>query len=85
MKATQETQDTRLSSQGRSFTRSTQESPQERGQNNKHKRYLKERGLHHKHKSFLKNTRQNPRRAPPPQARTIEEVSTKIITQEQNQ
>ena len=45
----------------------------------------RERGLHHKHKSFLKNTRQNPRRAPLPQARTLEEISTKIINQEQNQ
>ena len=43
-----------------------------------------ERGIHHKHKSFSKNTRLNPRRAPPPQARTIEEICTKIIDQEQN-
>ena len=35
------TRNTRLSSQGRSSTRSTQDSPQERGQNHEHKRYLK--------------------------------------------
>ena len=45
----------------------------------------RERGLHHKPKNFSKNTMVNPRRAPPPQARTIEEVSTKIINQEKNQ
>ena len=160
---------TRLFTQRRSSTRSTQESPQERGQNLGHKEYLKrdifsantrtftremesqtqelpqerdlqqtqglsqerwshkhksylnrkisnkpkdflkreitnkhkglhtrersspytqelpqERGIHHKHKSFSKNTRPNPRRAPPPQARPREETSTKIIDQKQN-
>ena len=42
-----------------------------------------ERGLHYKHKSFSKNTRINPRRAPPTQARTIEEILTKMRDQEQ--
>ena len=39
------TRNTRLSSQGRSSTRSTQESPQERGENHEHKRYLKREGF----------------------------------------
>ena len=43
----------------------------------------RERGLHHKLKNFSKNTMVNPRRAPLPQARTLEEIFTKKRDQKQ--
>ena len=71
---------TRASSRERSSTNTRTST---RGMISQTQELPQERGLHHKHKSFSKNTMINPRRAPPTQARTIEEISTKMRDQEQ--